>query len=103
MASAAKTVYAHITKDPRICGGSAWIDRSRIRVIDVVQAHGEGHTPQQIQDLFAVKLTLAQVYSALAYADEHRQEIADEYAAHERAFDDGTRTREEYLRRRSGG
>ena len=70
MATAAKTVYSHITKAPNVCGGSACIDDTRIRVIDVVQAKSEGHSPEQIRDLFAVKLTLAQVYSALAYADE---------------------------------
>lgn len=101
MATAAKTVYAHITKDPKVCGGSACIDETRIRVIDVVQAQSEGHTPQQIQDLFAVKLTLAQVYSALAYADENREEIENEYAEHDRAFSDGVRARDDYLKDRS--
>lgn len=101
MAAATKTVYAHITKAPEVCGGAACIDHTRIRVIDVVQAHGEGHTAQQIQDLFAVKLTLAQVYSALAYADENRTEIEAEYAEHDRAFADGLRARDEHLKNRS--
>jgi uncharacterized protein (DUF433 family) len=101
MATAAKTAYAHITKDPEVCGGSACIDNTRIRVIDIVQAHSEGYTPEQIQDLFAVRLTLAQVYSALAYADENRQEIAAEYAQHERTFSEGVRGRAEYLKSRS--
>ena len=98
MVTVAKTVFAHITKDPKVCGGAACIDNTRVRVIDVVQAHSEGHTPQQIQDLFAVKLTLAQVYSALAYADENREEIEAEYAEHEQAFNDGVRARDEYLK-----
>jgi uncharacterized protein (DUF433 family) len=101
MATAAKTVYSHITKDPEVCGGSACIDSTRIRVIDVVQAQSEGYTPERIQDLFAVKLTLAQVYSALAYADENQEEIGTEYAEHERAFDEGVRSRDEYLKHRS--
>ena len=94
MTTAANTVYAHITKDPEVCGGSACIDHTRIRVIDVVQAQREGYTPEQIRDLFAVKLSLAQVYSALAYADESRQEIEAEYAAHERTFSEGVRARD---------
>ena len=101
MATASKTVYAHITKDPEVCGGSACIDNSRIRVIDVLQAQSEGYTPDQIQDLFAVRLTLAQVYSALAYADENRQEIEAEYAQHERTFGEGVRARDQYLKSRS--
>jgi len=101
MATPANTVYAHITKDPEVCGGSACIDHTRIRVIDVVQAQSEGHTPEQIQDLFAVKLTLAQVYSALAYADENREEIETGYAEHDRTFNEGVRARDEYLKNRS--
>jgi uncharacterized protein (DUF433 family) len=101
MATAPKTAYAHITKDPRVCGGSACVDNTRIRVIDIVQAHSEGYSPEQIQELFAVKLTLAQVYSALAYADENRAEIEAEYAGHERAFAEGLRARDEYLKSRS--
>jgi len=97
MATAAKTVYSHITKDPEVCGGSACIDSTRIRVIDVVQAQSEGYTPERIQDLFALSLTLAQVYSALAYADENQEEIEAEYTEHERAFDEGVRFRDEYL------
>lgn len=94
MASAAKTIYAHVTKDPAVAGGSACIDATRIRVIDVVQAQSEGYTPVQIQTLFAVELTLAQVYSALAYADESRQEMQAEYAEQVRAFDGGVRERQ---------
>ena len=101
MATTARGTYAHITKDPKVCGGSACIDHARIRVLDVVQAPSEGYTPEQIQDVFAVKLTLAQVYSALAYADETREEIKTEYAAHERTFNEGVRARDEYLKSQS--
>ena len=64
-----------------MCGGKACIDATRIRVIDVVQAHSGGYPPDQIRPLFAVTLTLAQVYSALAYADEHPEEIAADFAS----------------------
>jgi uncharacterized protein (DUF433 family) len=98
MATAAQTVFSHITKDPQVCGGAACIDATRIRVIDVVQAHSEGKSPEQIRDLFAVKLSLAQVYSALAYADENREEIDAQYAEQARAFDEGVRARDEHLK-----
>jgi hypothetical protein len=48
-----------------------------------------------------VKLTLAQVYSALAYADEHREEIEKEYTESKRAFDEGVRARDEYIKRQA--
>lgn len=102
MATAAKTVYSHITKDPKVCGGSACIDDTRIRVIDIVQAKNEGQSPEQIRELFAVELTMAQVYSALAYADEHRAEIEADFAEHERTGIEGERARDEYLKRHSG-
>ena|SRR2546425_330335 len=101
MAMAPKTAYAHITKDPRVCGGSACID-TRIRVMDVVLAKNEGQSPEQIRALFAVKLTLAQVYSALAYADENREEIEADFAEHQRVGIEGERARDEYLKRHSG-
>lgn len=100
MATPAETTYAHITKDPKIRGGKACIDRTRIAVMDIVQAQSEGKTPQQLQDLFAVKLSLAQVYSALAYADENREEIEAQYAEQERAFAEGLHARDEYLKNR---
>ncbi len=102
MATAPKSAYAHIIKDPGVCGGSACIDNTRIRVMDVVLAKNGGQSPEQIRDLFAVKLTLAQVYSALAYADDNREEIETDFAEHERVGIEGERARDEYLKRHSG-
>ena len=45
MASAAKTVYPHISKDPAVCGGRACISGTRVRVMDVVSMHESGLTP----------------------------------------------------------
>jgi uncharacterized protein (DUF433 family) len=101
MTTAAKAVYSHITKDPAVCGGSACIDSTRIRVVDVVQAQDEGYTPDRIQDLFAVRLTLAQVYSALAYADENQEEITAEFGEYAQAFADGVHARDQHLKDRS--
>ena len=42
MATAAKTVYSHITKDPEVCGGRACIDGTRIRVADIACLQREG-------------------------------------------------------------
>lgn len=99
MATAAKTVYAHITKDPRVCGGRACIDSTRIRVIDIVQLQREERTPEQMRNVFPVPLSLAQIYSALAYADEQREEIEADFAEEERLQAEGERRRAEYLAR----
>lgn len=101
MASAAKIVAsAQITKDPGVCSGAACIDNTRIRVFDVVQARDEGHTPEQIQELFAVKLSMAQVYLALAYAEQNPSEIGALYAEQERVGAQIERDRAEHLGRR---
>lgn len=99
MATAAKTVYSHITKDPRVCGGKACIDSTRIRVIDVVQLQREGKKPEEMKTIFPVPLTLAQVYSALAYADEHPGEIEADFAEGARVEAMIERDRAEYLKR----
>ena len=94
--------YAHIRKKSGVCGGAPCIDDTRIRVIDIVQAHRQGHTVEQIQELFAIKLTLAQVYSALAYADENRAEVDAEFEEHERVATEGELKRAEHLKNRPG-
>ena len=101
MATAAKFVFSHITKNPRVCGGAACIDATRIRVIDVVQAQSERYTPEEIQNLFAVPLSLAQVYSALAYADEDQSEIDALYAEHAAVGEQIERDRAEFFKGRS--
>lgn len=71
---------AQITKNPRVCGGRACIDRTRIRVIDIVELQHEGKTPEEMQGVFAVPLTLAQIHLALDYAAAHPEEIAQDFA-----------------------
>jgi hypothetical protein len=44
-----------------------------------------GHTPEQIAEVDYPHLTLGQVYAALAYYEDHRDEI-DEYARCEAQF-----------------
>jgi uncharacterized protein (DUF433 family) len=69
----------HISKTPGVCGGRACIAGHRIRVSDIVVWHElRAHSPDQIVDLFP-GITLADVYAALAYYFDHRQEIEDEF------------------------
>lgn len=102
MATPAKLVYSHITKDPQVCGGKACIDNTRIRVIDIVQLQREGKKPEEMRDIFAVPLTLAQVYSALAYLDEHPQEIEADFAEEAKTEAEIERDRGAYLKQRAG-
>ena len=99
--AAASQAFPHITKDPRVCGGKACIDRTRIRVIDVAELEREGYQPRQMLDAFAVELTLGQVHSALAYAAEHPEEVEADFVAGAIAEAEIDQHRAEYLARRS--
>ena len=99
MATAAKAFYGHITHNPRVLGGRACIDDTRIRVLDIVQLLHEGRRPEQMLDVFAVPLTLAQVHAALAYYYDHPQEVEEAYRDGERWEAEYERDRAEYLSR----
>lgn len=101
MATTPKIVAsAQNTKNPGVCGGKACIDSTRIRVIDVVQLQREGHRPEDMREVFAVPLTLAQIHLARAYAAEHADEIEADFAAGDRALAQIERDRAESLGRR---
>ncbi len=76
----------HIEKTPGICGGRACIAGHRIRVQDIVVWHEmRGYSPDEIVDMFP-GITLADVYAALVYYFDNRQEIEEEFKkADERA------------------
>ena len=99
MAAAAKAFYGHITHNPRVLGGRACIDDTRIRVLDIVQLLHEGRRPEEMLDVFAVPLTLAQVHAALAYYYDHPQEVEEAYRDGERWEVEYERDRAEYLSR----
>ncbi len=102
MATAAATTYAHITKDPGIRGGKACIDRTRIAVMDIVQLQREGKKPEEMLNIFAVPLTLAQVHAALTYYYDHPEEIDASFVREDEVEAQIERDRAEYLKRRSG-
>jgi uncharacterized protein (DUF433 family) len=78
---------AAITKTPGICGGRACIAGHRIRVLDIVVWHERrGYSPDEIVDMFP-GITLAEVYAALAYYFENRDEIDVDFRADEIATD----------------
>ncbi|SRR6266496_4495593 len=84
MSSAAttQTEFAHIVCTPGVMGGEPRIDGHRIRVRDVVAARDvDGLTPHEIVQQMFPSLTLAEVYAALAYYEDHRDEIAAQAAA----------------------
>ena len=71
-----KTGYFHIVRTPGAVGGEPRIDGHRIRVRDIAAARDLGGlTPEEIAANVYPELMLAQIYSALAYYEDHRDEI----------------------------
>ncbi|HXS68331.1 MAG TPA: DUF433 domain-containing protein [Candidatus Polarisedimenticolia bacterium] len=66
--------YRYIVKTPGICGGSARIENTRIRVHDVVGLLQNGETVESVTRQL-LSLTRAQVYECLAYYEDHLAEI----------------------------
>jgi uncharacterized protein (DUF433 family) len=103
MATAAKTVFPHITTDPDVCHGRPCIAGTRVRVMDIVAAHEQGISPAELQDYFATRpLTLGEIHAALAYYNDHKDEIEADFAEAERIAAAGAASEAE-LKRRPGG
>jgi len=100
MATAPKTVYSHITKDPEVCGGRACIDGTRIRVVDIACFQREGCTPERMLEAYR-SLNLAQIHAALSYYYENPQEIEDALKEDREVAEKIERDRGDFLRRPS--
>jgi uncharacterized protein (DUF433 family) len=74
MATVAKLVYPHVVKEPGYCGGKAAIERTRVRVNNVVFLHKKGKTTDEILVEYP-DLKPAQVHAALAYYYDNKDEI----------------------------
>lgn len=101
MATAAKLVYSHITKDPEVCGGRATIDGTRIRVLDIWSLKRRGLSPEQMLEEYP--LTLAQVHAALSYAYENLAEIEAALAEDQKHAERAERAQQEFFSKRSAG
>lgn len=87
--STAPIQYAYIIHTPGVLGGEARVDGHRIRVRDIVAARDLGaSTPEEIVANAYPALSLAQVYSALAYYEDHRAEIDASWDEERRRLED---------------
>ena len=75
MATEAKTVYPHITKDPAVCSGRPCIEGTRVRIVDILALHQDGLSAEQIVKEFTTLSGPADVYAALLYYHDHKSEI----------------------------
>ncbi|NQU21416.1 MAG: DUF433 domain-containing protein [Candidatus Nealsonbacteria bacterium] len=71
-----KTEYAHVACTPGVLGGKPCVAGHRIRICDIAAARDlKGFSPEEIAATLYPDLTLAQVYAALAYYEDHRDAI----------------------------
>jgi uncharacterized protein (DUF433 family) len=78
-----ETKPAHIERKPGVCGGKPCVAGTRIRVQDIYAWHElDGKTIDQISAEFP-QLTKADVYAALAYFWDHREETLKQMAESE--------------------
>ena len=86
MADTVKTEHPHIVRLEGLCGGEPVIDGLRVSVRHVATLHRRGDSILEIAE--ALGITEAQVFHALSYFFDHRDEIlaliAQEEQAHER-------------------
>jgi uncharacterized protein (DUF433 family) len=104
MATAAKaTVYPHIEKTDGVRAGKPCIVGTRIAVVDVAIAHGQGYTAHEIQSLFSSRrLTLAEIHAALAYHYDHPKQLEDYLRRSEQAEEQIATLKAKAERRQAG-
>jgi uncharacterized protein (DUF433 family) len=83
MASAVKTDHPHIVRLEGVCGGEPVVDGLRVTVRHVATLHRRGETILEIAE--ALGITEAQVFHALSYFFDHRDEILALIAQEEQA------------------
>jgi uncharacterized protein (DUF433 family) len=69
-----------LVRSPDVCGGRLRINGTRMTVHQLVVWYKQGYNPEEIADQYP-QLTLAQVYTALAYYHANREEIEADLAA----------------------
>jgi len=98
MATAEQIIYPHITRDPEVCGGRACVAGTRVRVLDVVAAHRTGLGPEQILREYPSLGSVYDVYAALVYWNDHKDEIAAALEEDDRVAQRIQRDREQFLK-----
>ncbi len=83
MANAIQTNHPHIVRREDVCGGEPIIDGLRVTVRHVVTLHQNGEQISEIAE--ALGLSEDQVFHALSYFADHRDEILKLIALEEQA------------------
>lgn len=76
-----------LAQSPDICGGRIHIGGTRITVHRIAVLYKQGQSPEEVVQTYP-HLSLAQVYSALAYYHANRDEIEKELAESDSLYDE---------------
>jgi len=76
------TLNAMLARTADVCGGLPRIDGTRITVHRLATLYKQGQSPEEMVQTYP-QLSLAQVYSTLAYYHANRAEIESELSAAE--------------------
>jgi uncharacterized protein (DUF433 family) len=87
-----------LVRSADICGGHLRINGTRMTVNQLVVCYKQGYSPEEIADQYP-HLTLAQVYTALAYYHANREEMEAELAAEKLEADQLEQAYQQLLRR----
>ena len=82
--------YAHLAQDPGYCGGAPRVAEAGVRVVTILGLYRSGVPPEEIAERYE-GLRIGAVFSALAYAADHRDEIDAYLAKEERVTADALR------------
>ena len=72
-----------LVSTPEVCGGRLRIDGTRVTVNQIAVLYQQGHNAEDIAQEYP-HLTLAQIYTALAYYHANREEIEADLEAEEK-------------------
>ncbi len=75
-----------LTQTSDVCGGRLRINGTRLTVNQIVTWYKQGYNPEEITELYP-HLTLAQVYTALAYYHTQKDKIENDILAEEKEAD----------------
>ena len=101
MATSTTVVYSHIAKNPGIRAGKACIEGTRVAVTDIMFFYRRGYSAERIQEEYP-RLNLAQIYAALSYYHDQKDEIDSLLKEDEDFTDVLNRQWEDYVARHGG-
>jgi uncharacterized protein (DUF433 family) len=79
-------IGALLISSPDVCGGRLRIEGTRITVNQIVVLYKQGYSPEEIADQYS-HLSLAQVYTALAYYHANKEEVETDLIAEKQEAD----------------